>query len=93
MMLKITHSKRFKKDFRKLAHSGRFDLEQFNKVVNGLASGEKLSTKYKDHQLKGELKAFRECHLEPDLLLIYSKEEEILTLFLFRIGSHSELFE
>ena len=92
-MLNITHSKRFKKDLRKLAHSGSFDLKHFHKVVNQLASELELSPKYKDHQLKGELKEFRECHLEPDLLLVYSKEESILTLFLLRIGSHSELFD
>ena len=92
-MFKVTHSKRFKKDFRKLARSGDFDLKHFNAVVNQLASGLGLSAKYRDHQLKGELKEFRECHLAPDLLLIYSKEAEVLTLFLFRIGSHSELFE
>lgn len=92
-MLKITHSNRFKKDLRKLMHSGRFDLQHFHKVVNQLASGGALLAKYKDHQMKGELKGFRECHLEPDLLLIYSKETEALTLFLFRIGGHSELFD
>lgn len=92
-MLKVTHSKRFKKDLRKLARSGNFDLKHFNKVVNQLASEEELSPKYRDHQLKGELKEFRECHLEPDLLLVYSKEAEVLALFLFRIGSHTELFD
>lgn len=92
-MLKITQSNRFKKDLRRLAHSGRFDLKHFHTVVNQLAVGAELSARYKDHTLKGELKDFRECHLEPDLLLVYSKEAEILTLFLFRIGSHSELFE
>ena len=93
MMLKITHSKRFKKDLRKLARSGSFDLIHFNAVVNRLASGLELAAKYRDHQLKGELKEFRECHLASDLLLVYSKEAGVLTLFLFRIGSHSELFE
>lgn len=92
-MLKVTHSKRFKKDLRKLARSGNFDLKHFNTVVNQLASELELSAKYRDHQLKGELREFRECHLAPDLLLVYSKEAEALALFLFRIGSHSELFE
>jgi len=92
-MLKITQSNRFKRDFRKLAHSDRFDLKHFHTVVNQLASGVGLASKYKDHRLKGELQEFRECHLEPDLLLIYSKEVEILTLLLFRIGSHTELFD
>ncbi len=76
-----------------MASSGQFNLKRFNTVVNQLANEEVLPPRFRDHQLKGELKDFRECHLEPDLLLIYSKEEKILTLFLFRIGSHSELFE
>lgn len=91
-MYKVTISSRFKKDFKRLARSGRFDVKNFNRVVGQIAAGKKLAYKFKDHPLKGDYKEFRECHLEPDLLLIYSVEEEVLTLLLFRIGSHSELF-
>ena len=91
-MYEISTSSRFKKDFKRLARSGRFDIEHFHKIVNHLAANKKLSAKYRDHQLKGDHKKFRECHLEPDLLLIYSKDEKVLTLLLFRMGSDSEMF-
>jgi mRNA interferase YafQ len=60
-------------------------------VVYKLLNGIELDYKYKDHQLKGSLKEFRECHIKPDLLLIYSIEHNILELV--NIGSHSELFK
>ena len=91
-MLQIVHSSRFKKDFRQYLRSGKFDLDQFHRVVNELASNNPLPAQHKDHSLKGPLKTFRECHITPDLLLIYSKDLENLTLFLFRMGSHAELF-
>ena len=90
-MLQIVHSSRFKKDFRQYLRSGQFDLDQFHRVVNQ-ALNHPLSAQHKDHSLKGPLKTFCECHITPDLLLIYSKDLENLTLFLFRMGSHAELF-
>jgi len=53
---------------------------------------EKLDNKYRDHALRGEYQGFRECHIEPDWLLIYRIENEALELFLFRTGTHSDLF-
>jgi mRNA interferase YafQ len=50
-----------------------------------------LERKYKDHKLKGRFKNRRECHIEPDWLLIYKIEGE--TIFFERTGSHSELFK
>ena len=61
-------------------------------VVNILASGEKLDRKYRDHDLTGEYAGFRECHMQPDWLLVYRIEQEELELFLFRTGTHSDLF-
>lgn len=54
-----------------------------------LANGEILEAKYRDHALTGNYKGSRECHIEPDWLLIY----ETLVLMLSRVGSHSELFK
>ncbi|ECC1461956.1 type II toxin-antitoxin system YafQ family toxin, partial [Campylobacter coli] len=51
-----------------------------------------LERKYKDHKLKGEFKELRECHVKPDLLLIYQKQDDKLILTCINIGSHSELF-
>lgn len=58
-----------------------------------LANEEKLPQNYLDHALTGDFICFRECHIEPDWLLIYKIENEILTLILTRTGTHSDLFK
>ena len=90
-MLKIVLSNRFKKDL-KLARKRGLNLDVLRTVVNILASGEKLDRKYRDHDLTGEYAGFRECHMQPDWLLVYRIEQEELDLFLFRTGTHSDLF-
>lgn len=88
-MLKINFAKSFKKSYKKL---NKNDKELFAEVSLKLANNEILEPKYKDHALKGEYIGFRECHLKPDLLLIYQKQESELILYCLNIGSHSELF-
>ncbi len=61
-------------------------------VISKLASGETLDEKFHDHELLGDWKGFRECHIKPDWLLIYIVNETDLILTLSRTGSHSELF-
>ena len=90
-MLRIVPSNQFKKDL-KLAKKRGLKLEHLRTVVNSLAKQETLDKKYRDHSLTGKYRGFRECHIEPDWLLIYSVEENELNLFLFRTGSHSDLF-
>ena len=64
-------------------------------VVDTLQQGLPLDEKYRDHELKGTYKGFRECHIQPDWLLIYSKEDEgeLHILNLVRTGTHSDLFK
>ncbi|NHB15763.1 YafQ family addiction module toxin [Helicobacter pylori] len=90
-MLKIKHHILYKKDFKILVKNG-FDLKLLYKVVENLTKEQPLAPKYKDHPLKGGLKDFREYHLKPDLLLVYQIKKPKNTLFLLRLGSHSELF-
>ena len=90
-MLKIVYTTQFKKDYKKLNKTG-YDLTKINHVINLLANNEKLSDKYKDHKLQGKFSQYRECHIEPDWLLIYEIDNGILVLMLYRVGSHSELF-
>lgn len=92
-MYRIVPSKQFKKDFKRAARSGRFDLPLFNEIVNFLAKGEPLDKKHKDHDLQGSMQDFRECHVKPDLLLVYKIYQGQLILELVRLGSHSELFD
>jgi len=90
MKLKLVRTKTFKRSFKKLNLSDS-DLQNFIEIIYKLSNGLTLDIKYKDHQLKGELKEFRECHIKPDLLLVYRIKNNQLELI--DIGSHSELFK
>ena len=91
-MLKIVSSNMFKKDL-KLAIKRGLDIDKLRSVVNSIARQETLPKRYKDHNLTGDYKGFRECHIEPDWLLIYEYRKNVLVLVLNRLGSHSELFK
>ena len=90
-MLDIVSSNRFKKDL-KLAIKRGYNIELLNDVVNKLAMQKVLEEKYKDHELTGDFKGFRECHITPDWLLIYQIIDNELVLYLTRTGTHSDLF-
>lgn len=79
----------FKRSYKKQRLTDEEDLAYIDVVYN-LLCDIKLEDKYKDHQLKGNMKDFRECHIKPDLLLVYMIEDNVLKLV--DIGSHSELF-
>ena len=68
------------------------DLAKLKYVVNELANQRPLDEKYRDHELTGNYRNFRECHVEPDWLLIYRLEKGELTLALVRTGTYSDLF-
>ena len=90
-MLDIVSSNRFKKDL-KLAIKRGYNIKLLDDVVNILAMQNTLDEKYKDHELTGDFKGFRECHITPDWLLIYQIVDNELVLFLSRTGTHSDLF-
>lgn len=83
----------FKKELKNIKKRNK-DLEKLTEVVNKLASGQELDAKYRDHALANNLrfKDCRECHIEPDWLLVYKKNKSELTLFLIETGTHSDLF-
>jgi len=89
-MRSLRRDTQFKKDVKLLQKRGK-DMEKLRKTIIFLVEGEKLPRKNKDHQLKGTLKDCRECHIEPDWLLIYRIEGSELSLV--RTGSHSDLFQ
>ena len=91
-MYKIRFSNQYKKSIRKLAKTAHFPLCELEKVIDNLKNGIQIAEKYRDHKLSGELKKYRECHIRPDLLLVYQIRDEELVLFLLDIGSHSHLF-
>ena len=91
-MLNPEYSKQFKKDYKRAEKRG-LKIEELKMVMRRLAYGEVLEAKYHDHVLQGKYKGFGECHVRPDLLLIYLKEEENKRIVFVRTGTHSDLFE
>lgn len=91
MMLNLEITSKFKKDLKKIKKRG-YDFNEFEKVINQLRNLEKLDENYKDHALIGDYIGFRECHIQPDWLLIYAISKEKLILVLSRTGTHSDLF-
>lgn len=91
MKYEIQFTSHFKKDL-KLAKKQNKNLDKLFEVIEVLASGGTLEAKYRDHDLMGNYKGTRECHIEPDWLLIYEIRDDVLVLILSRLGSHSDLF-
>ena len=95
MRYRIFESRRYRKSYSKISSSKSFTKkrrEELEIVIDTLSSVRVLDEKYKDHQLKGKLKDFRECHIGFDLLLVYKKSKQELVLVLVDIGTHPELF-
>lgn len=90
-MSNVILSNHFKKDLKIIAKRG-YDLNLLDEVVNKLASRQPLPKKNRDHSLCGSYTGFRECHIQPDWLLVYRYEDNDLILFLSRTGTHSDLF-
>lgn len=94
-MRTIKQTRQFKKDLKREAKGQYRQVLQaeFVAVLEMLAQDQALPVKYRDHALTGQWQDFRDCHIKPDLVLIYQKtdEDELLILSLVRLGSHSEL--
>ena len=91
MRYELILTSKFKKSL-KLAKSRGLNLELLDQVVTMLQNNIPLQEKYRDHELKGKYQGFRECHIQPDWLLIYLKDNDVLTLTLVDTGSHTDLF-
>ena len=89
-MLKLEYSTQFKKDFKKIAKLPIPDIVEVGHVIKQLQLGKILPEKYVDHPLSGDWHSYRDCHVKPDLVLIY--KTDLTSLKLARIGTHSELF-
>lgn len=90
-MYEIVASTKFKKDL-KLAIKRGLDISLLNEIVVMLQNGIPLPAKNKDHALTGNYSGCRECHIQPDWLLIYEISSKELILYLTRTGTHSDLF-
>ena len=91
MKYEVKFTNQFKKDL-KLAQKQGKNTDKLFTVIEKLANGDPLEAKYRDHELVGNYKGCRECHIEPDWLLVYEIMDDVLVLMLYRLGSHSELF-
>ena len=90
-MYRIEVSNKFKQSLKKLRKGG-INLKPINDVISILSKGEILPAKYKNHPLRGNLKGYYDCHVLPDLILIYKIEKDRLVLILLDIDTHSNLF-
>ena len=92
-MLEIKYNKKFKKDYTRMLSRG-CDPNKLQHVIDLLSKGEKLPPRHRDHQLENSrnYKNLRECHIQPDWLLVYQVQNELKLLRLIRTGTHSDLF-
>jgi mRNA interferase YafQ len=91
-MMEIKTTSKFRKDLKQAKKKG-LNMALLQKVVDDLAAGKKLDERLHDHPLVGKWASFRECHIQPDWLLIYNISGDTLILTLVRTGSHSDLFK
>lgn len=89
-MKQLSQTKQFSKDIKRMTKRGK-DLDKLKAVVRHLSEGRVLELKHRDHPLIGEWRGSRDCHIEPDWLLIYTTDA--MTLRLERTGTHSDLFK
>ena len=89
-MYSIFRTASFKKQYKKLSAG---DKELLKEIIILLVQNRELEEKYKDHKLTGNFKDLRECHVKPDLLLIYKINDDILELALVQVGNHNSLFK
>ena len=92
-MKSVVRSSQFKKDWKKLKHiMNEANRSKFIEILHCLQEDKKLPAKYLDHPLEGNFKNHRDCHIAPDLVLIYRLRERLNDVQLVRIGSHATLF-
>ena len=91
MTYQLVLTGKFKKGLKSARRRG-LDISLLDNVVEKLLHGIALDEKNMDHELKGKFKGFRECHIQPDWLLVYRIENDLLVLTLSRTGTYSDLF-
>ena len=88
----VVFSSEYKRNLKKI-QKRRYNLELLYEVIRKLANDIPPEAKYRDHQLTGDMRCFRECHIAPDWLLVYEKTEDTLVLYLYKTGTHADVFE
>ena len=91
MKYQIRRTSQFKKDYKRSIKRG-LEINKLDVVIELLAKDGYLPPEYNDHPLTGDKNGLRECHIEPDWLLVYRIDNDILVLVLTSTGTHSDLF-
>lgn len=91
-MYRVLLSNRYQKSLKRAKQYANFDQAEVERVIGILERGGRLEPNHFDHELKGEYKGIRECHVRNDLLLLYQKQKRVLILLLVDIGTHTSVF-
>lgn len=91
-MYELFRRKQFKKDYKRVKANPEFNQQTFEYALVLLMSGELLERRYETHRLAGKYRGCFECHIQPDILLIYTIDGREKVVYLHRVGSHSDLF-
>ena len=91
MSYEVKYTARFKRDYKRMQRRGK-EMSKLLDVVDMLREGQVLPPQYQDHPLHGEYEGHRDCHIEPDLILIYRIDHGQLHLICLRLGTHNDLF-
>jgi mRNA interferase YafQ len=91
-MYKVQYSTKFRRDLRKFEKDSNFKTKWLKDILWLLVKNKPLDGRYRNHKLKNKFHDCMECHIKPDLLLIYSVDNNKKEIYLYRLGSHSELF-
>ncbi len=92
MKYTVKYTSAFRKSYKLMKKRG-LDISLLDNVIEQLSQGKVLAEQYRDHILKGEYAGFHECHIQPDWLLIYLVEKDILVLTMVNTGTHADLFD
>lgn len=95
-MYSLKRTKAFDKDIERDIRSGRYKQDEFvrlSDVISKLQNLEELEKEFLNHQLRGEMKEYRECHIKPNWLLVYAYDHPQTTLELARLGTHTQIFK
>lgn len=91
MIYEIKRTKKFRKDVKRMLKQGK-NIKPLLEIIEKLQNNKPLPEKNRDHALSGNYNMFRECHIDPDWLLVYRVSASTLILTLISTGSHSDLF-
>ena len=91
-MYQAVQSAKFRRSLKRVSQYRNFDGDELERIIDFLRTNQPLDQRHYDHELKGEYRGIRECHIRNDLLLLYQKKDNVLVLLLVDIGTHASVF-